>query len=136
MGMVKFLLIISLLCCTGCATREPQLFKVVDALDLQPIRGADVWMQPFAPIHPFWPAGDRGTTDANGEVTLSLPQGFWFYVWGLKADGYTEAKPEEVKAPSRWLQTSPGTSQVFFMKRTATGDARQPRAAAEAPGGL
>jgi hypothetical protein len=122
--MRKLLLILSVLCCcTGCATREPQLYKVVDSTDLQPVGGAEVWMQPWAPIHPFWPAGDRGTTDANGEVTLSLPHGFWFYFWGVKADGYTEVKdPDEVKAPARWLQTSPGTQNVFFMRRdTARG---------------
>jgi hypothetical protein len=95
--MRKLLLILGVLsCCTGCAAREPQLYKVVDSTDLQPVGGAEVWMQPWAPIHPFWPAGDRGTTDANGEVTLSLPHGFWFYFWGVKADGYTEVKDPDL----------------------------------------
>src|SRR5947207_15458141 len=110
--MTKLLVIISILFCAGCVKREPQVVKVVDAADFHPIQGAKVWMQPWAPIHPFWPAGDSGVTDEKGEVTLLLPRpsDFWFYFSSVKADGYTEAKPsEEVKDPNHLLHVSQNT---------------------------
>lgn len=123
--MGKLLVILAVLCCTGCVTREPQLYKVVDSVDFQPIQRAKVMMQPFAPIHPFWPPGDKGTTDENGEVTLSLPHGFWFYIIIVNADGYTHVQdPDKPTAPHRSLDPSPGTQLVFFMRRDATGGAR------------
>jgi hypothetical protein len=83
--------ILLLLCCTGClGPREMKLYRVVDVSNFQPIPGAKVWAQPYAPIHPFWPFGARGITDANGQVRLSLPADFWFYINIANAKGYSQ----------------------------------------------
>jgi hypothetical protein len=118
--MRKISIILCFLCCTGCQiSREPMVCRVVDAADRQPIRGAKVWMQPWAPIHPFWPAGDKGVTNDNGEATLSLPNGFWFYFSGAEADGYSRVKDVEGLP-----QPPAGTWAVFYMKRDAGVAAR------------
>jgi hypothetical protein len=132
--MRKLLIIFGVLCCTGCATREPQLYRVVDSVDFRPIERARVWMQPFAPIHPFWPAGDRGVTDKKGEVKLSLPNDFWFYLIVVKADGYTHVQePDRPRAPHRSLDASPGTQLVFYMRRDVAGGVRSPISARDRP---
>ena len=78
-----------------------------------------------APIHPFWPAGDRGITDKNGEVALSLPMDFWFYFGGVDAEGYTEIKDEDETYRLRnMVHLSSYPWGLVFMKRQAAGDAR------------
>ena len=71
-------------------------------------------MQPWAPIHPFWPWGDKGVTNEAGEVKLSLPTGFWFYFRGVSANGYRWIQPPESYSPT----TMPsGVQADFYMKR-------------------
>ena len=93
------------------------LCRVVDIDSGKPIGGAKVWMQPYAPIHPFWPPGDRGTTDSKGEVTLSFPKDFWFYFSGVSADGYVEVEPPEWSDAWRNAWPYGGAWWVFFVKR-------------------
>jgi hypothetical protein len=88
--------------------------RVVEVDTFQPIRGAQIWMQPYAPIHPFWPSGDKGVTDANGEAKLSLPTDFWFYFYGAKAAGYSE-----VDNPEHRMAWPAGVFAVFYMKHDA-----------------
>jgi hypothetical protein len=110
--MRKAFVFLCLFCCTGCCVpREMKLCRVVDVADFQPISGAKVWIQPCAPIHPFWPLGDRGVTNANGEVRLSFPQDFWWYLSGASANGYSE-----VEAPDPPMENA-GASMIFYMKR-------------------
>jgi hypothetical protein len=91
-----------------------RLCRVLDADSLQPMAGASVWMQPYAPIHPFWPPGDKGITDAKGEVWLSLPwdRDFWFYFSDVKAKGYSQ-----VDGPSPPVPWPVGVWALFYMKR-------------------
>ncbi len=85
-----------LLCAVGCQTpRSMQLCRVIDDADLRPIGGATVHIQPYAPIHPFWPAAASGVTDANGEVRLSLPSDFWFNFCDVRAAGYSPSKVQD-----------------------------------------
>jgi hypothetical protein len=114
------------LCLIGCVSREAKLYRVVDATDFHPIQGAQVWMQPWAPIHPFWPAAARGVTDDNGIVSLSLPTDSWFYFSGVKADGYSLVEDPEHPAPIPDGITIFGT---FYMKRDpAESEAHEPPA--------
>ena len=82
--MKPAILIFCVIFCTGCLCvnepRQTRVCRVVNADTFQPISGAKVWMQPYAPIHPFWPPGDKGVTDANGEVKLSAPPRWRFLV--------------------------------------------------------
>ena len=106
--------LLTLLLLMGCQVeREPRLCRVVDIDSGKPIGGAKVWMQPYAPIHPFWPPGDHGTTDSKGEITLSFPKDFWFYFHDVSADGYVEVEPPE------WKNTWPfdGAWWVLFMRQ-------------------
>lgn len=111
------IVIVSLLFCAGCqpVARHMQICRVVETDTFKPIRGAKLWMQPYAPIHPFWPAGDQGVTDANGEVKLSLPKDFWWYFSSCKADGYSE-----VKQPEHPMPTSTYEVWVFYMSPNGT----------------
>ena len=80
---------------TGCITdRVTQTVRVADIDTGKPISGATVWKQAWAPIHPFWPLGDRGVTNENGEAQLSRPTGFWFYFDGVCANGYSRVQAE------------------------------------------
>ena len=106
--MRKRLPILCLLLCAGCFTpRMTQTISVADVDSGKPISGATVWKQPWAP-HPFWPWGDRGVTNVNGEVQLSMPVGFWFYFEGVSADGYSRVQRPE------W------GSAYFYMARTVS----------------
>jgi hypothetical protein len=89
--MKTILALLGLLCTIGCQVpREMKLCRVIDDSSCQPISGAKVHVQPYAPIHPFWPAGASGVTDANGEVSLSLPSDYWWYFGDVHADGYSQ----------------------------------------------
>src|SRR4051812_48962434 len=84
---------LGLLCAVGCQVpRSMQQCRVIDDADARPIVGAKLHIQPYAPIHPFWPAGATGVTGANGEVMLSLPSDFWFYFSDARASGYSASK--------------------------------------------
>jgi hypothetical protein len=102
--------------CSGCQVeRESRIVRVLDRETEKPIAGAKVWMQPYAPIHPFWPAGDHGVSDAQGTAVLSFPLGFWFYFDGADAPGYHEVQP-----PDGWFSREPQGDRAFmtfFMKR-------------------
>ena len=121
--MARVIAIIALLwAATGCrVSREMKLCRVIDESTLQPIGGAEVRMRPYAPIHPFWPRGDAGVTDANGEVRLSLPSDFWWYFSGARAAGYSE-----VKHPAREVPPD-GAFAVFYTQRLAAEDDGRPR---------
>jgi hypothetical protein len=119
--MRTFFLILCLLCCTGCqVAREMKLCRVIDVDSLQPISGAKVWMQPYAPFHPFWPSGDQGVTDANGEVKLSLPKDFWLYLSSAEAKGYTEINDPE-RDVDVLESARDGAWWMFYMKRNTAG---------------
>ncbi|MDB5297897.1 MAG: hypothetical protein JWO31_3880 [Phycisphaerales bacterium] len=106
--------------CTGCCPkREENLCRVVDVADLRPIPGATVWMQPWAPIHPFWPAGDRDVTDAAGEARLSLPAGYWWYFSRAGADGYSPVADPDKRPPQDHRELH--TTHVFYLSRDPTG---------------
>lgn len=110
--------IMLLLCCTGCLAvpRETSRCHVVDVVGSKPITGAHVWIQPFAPIHPFWPRGDSGLTNANGDVWLSEPTGFWFYITDIRAPGYRMT----TNSPERNLpEPDDGSYAIFYMERRA-----------------
>jgi hypothetical protein len=109
--------ILCLIGCAGCeVTRQTRICQVVDEANFQAIRGAKVWFQPYAPFHPFWPMGARGITDANGQAKLSLPADFWFYFYGVKADGYSQ-----VDNPERLMPHTAEIWWVFYMKRNSAG---------------
>jgi len=76
-------------------------------------------MQPYAPFHPFWPPGDKGVTDAKGQVILSLPwdQDFWFYFSGVSAAGYSACHGQDLPGEG-------DTWAIFYMKRDAAREAR------------
>lgn len=106
----------------GCQVqRQVSTFRVVDAADSRPIYGAKVWMQPWAPVHPFWPAGDKGVTDDKGEVRLSLPAGFWFYFSDVNAPGYALIRDNEClsKIAAREGPAFYGKETTLYMKRVA-----------------
>ena len=115
--MVRGIAIIALLASTGCrVSREMKLCRVIDESSLEPIAGAEVRMRPYAPLHPFWPRGDAGVTDASGEVRLSLPSDFWWYFSGARAAGYSQ-----VKHPARAVPPD-GAFAMFYMRRVAAAD--------------
>ncbi|MCX5662615.1 MAG: hypothetical protein NTW19_23285 [Planctomycetota bacterium] len=112
--MKNVLIVVCLICLGGCqGAREAILCRVVDVDHFQPVCDAKVWLQPWAPIHPFWPAGDKGVTNAEGEVTLSLPKDFWWYFSFARADGYSQVKHPERLAEAR------GADWILYMKRDA-----------------
>jgi hypothetical protein len=111
--------VVMLICCAGCDSYTTTVCHVVDAANLQPIPGARVWEQPYAPIHPFWPRGDKGVTDANGEVKLSTPTSFYFYFDDVKADGYSRLSKDEGEN----LPYPADNSWIFYMKRDTPGGA-------------
>src|SRR5688572_11394396 len=115
--MARFIAIIALLGVAGCrVSRQMKLCRVSDERSLEPIGRGEGHMRPFAPLHPFWPRGDAGVTDANGEVRLSLPNDFWWYFSGARAAGYSE-----VKHPAREVPPD-GAFAVFYMQRVKTAD--------------
>lgn len=91
---------------------------VVDAADHTPIEGAKVWVQPWAPIHPFWPAGAKGVTNAAGETELSLPDGFWFEWSGASAPGY-----RQVRDPAKYEERI-HKAYVFYLQRSPADGSR------------
>lgn len=118
----SFLGIVTVLCALGCQTpRSIQLCRVIDDTDLRPISGAKIQLQPYAPFHPFWPAGASGVTDADGEVRLSLPSDFWFYFSAVNATGYSSSKlPDQPIEPAGRQRAN----FLFWLHRDAPGGAR------------
>jgi hypothetical protein len=125
-GMRSLSVLLCVVWCSGCICihepRQPRICEVVDADGFRPINGATVWMQPYAPFHPFWPPGDKGITNANGQAVLSLPWNgdFWFYFSSVKAVGYHEYAGKELDDPRL-----PGEIwSRFYMKRDSAKNAR------------